>query len=80
MLFYRSYKTFFYPEINFPILIEKNENFIIFDGTAVINRIPIQKQKCIIKTCREFAYLFSKIVLKESEGFPVVLALFDRYL
>ena len=68
-----------YPEINFTTLIEENESVIIFDGMAVVNRIDIQKQKGIIKTCRDFADVFSKIILKESKGFPEVRVLFDRY-
>ena len=40
--------------------------------------IDIQEQKGIIKTCQDFA-VFSKIILKESHGFPEVRVLFDRY-
>ena len=46
---------------------------------AVINRIAIQEQKGIIKTCQDFAYVFSKAIVKESQGFPEVRVLFDRY-
>ena len=65
-----------YPEINFTTLTEENES-VIFDGMAVVNRIDIQKQKGIIKTCQDFADVFSKIILKESQGFPEVSVLFD---
>ena len=68
-----------YPEINVTTLIEKSESVIIFDGMAAVNRIDIQKQKGIIKTCRDFAEVFSKIILKGSQGFPEVRVLFDRY-
>ena len=67
-----------YPEINFTTLTEENES-VIFDGMAVVNRIDIQKQKGIIKTCQDFADVFSKIILKEHQGFPDVRVLFDRY-
>ena len=50
-----------YPEINLTTLIEENESVIIFDGMAVVNRIDIQKQKGIIKTCRYFADVFQKL-------------------
>ena len=51
---------------------------------AVVNRIDIHEQKgiiktCIIKTCQDFGDVFSKIILKESQGFPEVRVLFDRY-
>ena len=46
---------------------------------AVVNRIDIQEQKGFIKTCQNFAYVFSKIILKESQGFPKVRVLFNRY-
>ena len=69
----------FYQEINVTTLIKENESVIIFDGMAVVNRIEIQKQKDVIKTCRDFADVFSKIILKESQGFPKVHVLFDRY-
>ena len=46
---------------------------------AVINRIDIQEQKGIIKTCQDFTDAFSKIIVKESQGFPEVYVLFDRY-
>ena len=46
---------------------------------AVINRIDIQEQKGIIKTCQDFTDVFSKIIVKESQGFPEVYVLFDRY-
>ena len=68
-----------HPEINFTTLIEENESVIIFDGMAVVNRTDIQKQKGIIITCRDFPDVFSKIILKESQGFPEVRVLFDRY-
>ena len=42
-------------------------------------RIDIQEQKGIIKTCQDFADVFSKIILKESQGFLKVRVLFDRY-
>ena len=45
---------------------------------AVVNRIDIQKQNGIIKTCRDFAVMFPKIILNESQGFPEVRVLFDR--
>ena len=67
-----------YPEINFTTLIKVNES-IIFDGMAVANRIDIQQQKGIIKTCQDFADVFSKSILKESQGFPDMCVLFDRY-
>ena len=68
-----------YPEINVTTLIEKSENVVIFDDMAVVNRIDIQKQKGIIKTSRDFADVFSKIILEKSQGFPEVRVLFDRY-
>ena len=46
---------------------------------AVVNRIDIQEQKGIIKTCQDFADVFSNIFLKESQGFSEVRVLFDRY-
>ena len=46
---------------------------------AVVNRIDIHEQKGIIKTCQDFGDVFSKIILKESQGFPEVRVLFDRY-
>ena len=46
---------------------------------AVVNRIDIQEQKGFIKTCQDFAYVFSNIILKESQGFPKVHVLFNRY-
>ena len=46
---------------------------------AVINRIAIQEQKGIIKTCQDFADVFSKAIVKESQGFLEVRVLFDRY-
>lgn len=66
ILFERSQKICLYPEVNFTILIEENKSIIIFDATAVVNRTDIQIQKGIIRTCRDFANLFSKIILKES--------------
>ena len=66
-------------EINLTTLIEESESVIIFDGMAVINRNRIQKQKGITKTGRDFADVFSKIILKKSLGFPEVRVLFDRY-
>ena len=39
---------------------------------AVVNTIDIQEKKGIIKTCQDFADVFSKIILKESQGFPEV--------
>ena len=68
-----------HPEINFTTLVEESESVIIFDGMAVVNRIDIQKQKRIIKTCRDFADVFSNIILKETQGFSEVRVLFDRY-
>ena len=44
---------------------------------AILNRIDIQEQKGIIKTCQDSADVFSKIILKER--FPKVRVLFDRY-
>ena len=55
-----------YRDINFTTLIEESESVVIFDGKAVINRTDIQMQKGIIKTCGDFADVFSKIILKES--------------
>ena len=46
---------------------------------AVVNRIDIHEQKGIIKTCQDFGDVFSKIILKESQGFPEVRVLFERY-
>ena len=46
---------------------------------AVVNRIDIQEQKGIIKTCQDFADVFSNIFLEESQGFSEVRVLFDRY-
>ena len=46
---------------------------------AVVNRIDIHERKGIIKTCQDFADVFSKIILKESQGFPEVRVLFERY-
>ena len=46
---------------------------------AVVNTIDIQEKKGIIKPCQDFADVFSKIILKESQGFPEVRVLFDRY-
>ena len=46
---------------------------------VVVNRIDIQEQKGIIKTCQDFADVFSKIIVKESQGFPEVHVLFDWY-
>ena len=46
---------------------------------AVVNTIDIQEQKGIIKTCQDFADVFSKTIVKESQGFPEVRVLFDRY-
>ena len=46
---------------------------------AILNRIDIQEQKGIIKTCQDSADVFSKIILKESHGFPEVRVLCDRY-
>ena len=46
---------------------------------AVVNRIDIQEQKGIIKTYKDFADVFSKIILKESQGFTEVRVLFGRY-
>ena len=66
-------------EISLTTLIEESESVIIFDGMAVINRNGIQKQKGITKTGRDFADVFSKIILKKSLGFPEVRVLFDRY-
>ena len=54
------------------------KSVIIFDGMVVVNRIDIQKQKSIIKTYRDFADVFSKIILKENQGFLGVRVLFDR--
>ena len=68
-----------YLEINFTTLIEESESVIIFDGRAVVNRTDIQKEKGIIKMCRDFADVFSKIILKESQVCPEVRALFDTY-
>ena len=45
---------------------------------AVVNRIDIQEQKGTIKTCQDFADVFSKVILKESQGFLEVRVLFDR--
>ena len=45
----------------------------------MVNRIDIQKEKGIIKMCRDFADVFSKIILKESQVCPEVRALFDTY-
>ena len=61
-----------YPKINFTTLIKESERVIMFDGMAGVNKIDIQKQKGIIKTCRDFAGVFSKIILKENQGFPEV--------
>ena len=46
---------------------------------AVANTIDIQEHKGFIKSCQDFADEFSKIILKESQGFPEVRVLFDRY-
>ena len=59
--------------------MKRVKSVIIFDGMAVVNRIDIQKQKSIIKTYRDFADVFSKIILKENQGFLGVRVLFDRY-
>ena len=40
-----------HQEKNFTTLTEESESVIIFDYMAVINRIDIQKQKGITKTC-----------------------------
>ena len=67
-----------HPEIDFTTLIEESQKVIIFDGKAVVNRNDIQKQNGVIKTCRDFADVFSKVILKENQRLPEVLVLFER--
>ena len=67
-----------HPEIDFTTLIEESQKVIIFDGKAVVKRNDIQKQNGVIKTCRDFADVFSKVILKENQRLPEVLVLFER--
>ena len=44
---------------------------------TIANMIDIQKSK--LKTCKEFADMFSVILLKESDKFSEVCVIFDSY-
>ena len=59
------------------IYIQEKDYVLIFDGMAVANKINIQKYK--LKTCQDFADVYSKIILSESHEFSEVCVLFDRY-
>ena len=57
---------------------EKN-SVIIFDGIAIVNSISIENLK-FIKTCEDFANLFTNQVIDESQQFSEIRVIFDLYL
>ena len=62
------------------VLIKKrNISVIIFDGTAVANKINIRKSPQI-KTCKDYAIAFFNKIKYEASGFDEIRVIFDRYI
>ena len=57
---------------------EKN-SVIIFDGMAIVNLISIENSK-FIKTCEDFANVFTNQIIDESQRFSEIRVIFDLYL
>ena len=53
------------------------QKVIIIDGMALVNKINKGKS---MKTCKDFAEMFTKQLHKESEPYKEVRLIFDRYL
>ena len=57
---------------------EKN-SVIIFDSMAIVNSISIENSK-FIKTCEDFANVFTNQIIDESQRFSEIRVIFDLYL
>ena len=57
---------------------EKN-SVIIFDSMAIVNSISIENSK-FIKTCEDFANVFTNQIIDESQRFSEIRIIFDFYL
>ena len=57
---------------------EKN-SVIIFDGMAIVNLISIENSK-FIRTCEDFANVFTNQIIDESQWFSEIRVIFDLYL